>query len=166
MYRQVFMQADVVWKEGMSFEGRAKGFSVPMDAPMPLGQDFGPTPKELLLMSLSACSAMDVIGLFKKDRQSIDQFKVQTKVESSTSEHPKVFLSVEMIFYRDGPIDQDKAIKAIHLTQTKYCGVSAMLFASAPIHWKLVLNGKELADGETIFDLNQDKEAYQSGHEG
>lgn len=160
------MEAIALWKEGMSFEGRAEGFSIAMDATSPLGHHYGPSPKEVLLTSLAACSGMDVIGLLKRDHQFIDKFCVEAKVSSSTSHHPIVFNEIELVFHLDGAIDVDSAIRSIQLSQTKYCGISAMLNETSPISWSLILNGEKIANGEAAFRRSGEEDAFQSSYDG
>lgn len=160
------MEAVAIWKEGMSFEGRAEGFSIPMDATSPLGHHYGPSPKEVLLSSLAACSGMDVIGLLKRGHQFVDRFCVEAKVASSTHHHPVVFNEIELVFHLDGSIDVSSAIQAVQLSQTRYCGMSAMLNEVSPISWSLILNGEKVADGEAAFRRAGDEDAFQSTYEG
>lgn len=160
------MEGIAIWKEGMSFEGRAEGFSITMDATSPLGHHYGPSPKEVLLSSLAACSGMDVIGLLKRDHQFVDKFCVEAKVPSSTSHHPVIFHGIELVFHLDGSIDVDSAIRTIQLSQTKYCGISAMLNETSPISWTLILNGELVANGEAAFRRQGDEDAFQSSYDG
>ena len=159
------MEAVVMWKEGMAFDGRAEGFSIPMDATSPLGHHNGPNPKEVLLMSLAACAGMDVLGLLKREHQFIDFFKVEAKVPSSTHRHPVIFDSINLIFHLEGAIEIDSAIHAVELSQTKYCGMSAMLCETVPIEWTLILNGEKIADGKAAFNRIED-DAFQTSYEG
>lgn len=159
------MEAVVMWKEGMAFDGRTEGFSIPMDATTPLGHHNGPNPKEVLLTSLAACAGMDVIGLLKRSHQFIDFFKVEAKVPSSTHRHPVIFDSIELIFHLEGAVEIDSAIRAVELSQTKYCGMSAMLCETVPIEWTLILNGEKIADGRAAFNRIED-DAFQTSYEG
>lgn len=160
------MEAFAIWKEGMSFEGRAEGFSIPMDATSPVGHHYGPSPKQVLLSSLAACTGMDVIGLLKKDHQFIDRFCVEANAPSSTSRHPVIFNSIEIVFHIDGSVDPDSALRAVNLSQTKYCGMSAMLNEACPVEWVVILNGEKIADGKAAFKHIEDQDAFQSSYEG
>jgi putative redox protein len=120
---------------GISFA--AKGSSnhwVMMDgSPDFGGSGAGSTPKELVLMALAGCTASDVIPILKKKRAPLVSFEVNvTGVERE--EHPRIFneIHIEYIFYGDGlnPADIERAIE---LSKTKYCSVSAILGASAKI---------------------------------
>ncbi len=160
------MEAFAVWKEGMSFEGRADGFSIPMDATSPLGHHYGPSPKQVLLASLAACAGMDVMGLLKRDHQFIDRFCVEANVPSSSHQHPVIFDSIELIFHIDGSVKVDSAIRAVNLSQSRYCGMSAMLNETCPVGWVIILNGDKVADGRAAFNHIGDQDMFQTSYEG
>ncbi len=91
------------------------------------------TPKELLLMALAGCTAMDVIPILKKKRSPVAGFECNVKGTERT-EHPAVFtdIHIEYVVYGDGVKSEDVE-RAIELSRTKYCSVSAMLTASVAI---------------------------------
>jgi putative redox protein len=97
------------------------------------GQMAGPMPKELLLMALAGCTSMDVIPILKKKRSPVVAYECRVKgVERE--EHPRYFteISIEYIFYGDG-IKPEDVERAIELSETKYCSVSAQLRGTATI---------------------------------
>lgn len=145
------MDTKLVWKEGMTFEANSRGLSVTMDARAPLGHDKGPTPKEIVLMGLAGCTAMDVIGLLKKHKQHVESLIIETNAEQTEGSYPQVFTHADLIFRLSGDISPDIAIESIELSQTKYCGVSAMLSNSFPITWKLFINDEEKGTGKASF---------------
>lgn len=107
---------------------------VMMDAKSEVGGSEGAsTPKELLLMSLAGCTSMDVIPILKKKRSPVIGYECNVK-GLERDEHPKIFteIHVEYVFYGDGikPVDVERAID---LSVTKYCSVSAILSASAKL---------------------------------
>jgi putative redox protein len=95
------------------------------------GSSAGSTPKELVLMALAGCTANDVIPILKKKRVQLAGFEMKVTGQER-EEHPKTFtdIHVEYIFYGDdlNPADLERAIE---LSTTKYCAVSAILKASA-----------------------------------
>lgn len=159
----VNMQTKVIWKDAFSFDGKAQSFSIPMDASPPLGHKQGVNPKEIIAMGLAACTGMDVIGLVKKDKQLIDRFEIETQIDQS-KEHPIVFSSVLLIFKMEGTINPAVALKAVELSQTVYCGVSAMLCTFVPIKWVLYVNDQKVGEGLANFEKNN--EIFQTSYEG
>jgi putative redox protein len=97
------------------------------------GSDAGASPKEMLLFALGGCTAMDVVSILKKKRVPLEGFEIRLQGHVS-DEHPRVFTSIhiEYISYGDG-INPNDVERAIELSRTKYCSVSAMLSKSVEI---------------------------------
>ncbi len=97
------------------------------------GSSAGSSPKELVLMALAGCTANDVIPILKKKRAPLDHLEIVV-TGTEREEHPKIFtdIHVEYVFYGEGLNAQDVE-RAIELSKTKYCSVSAILSASARI---------------------------------
>lgn len=145
------MDINLIWNEGMHFTAKASDHSVDMDAKAPMGKGTAPTPKELLIMGMAGCTAMDVVALLKKYRQSVDAFSVETQAIPSEGVYPAVIVSAHMIYKLSGTIDATKLLEAVTLSQTKYCGVSAMLSKAFPITWEILLNGQNVGEGKAHF---------------
>ncbi len=115
--------------KGITFAGKAdSNHWITMDGPENFGgSDVGIRPKELLLLSLAGCTASDVVSILQKKRVKLDDFEINISAEM-TEEHPKVFtkIDLEYVFYGDNIAEKDVE-RAIELSQTKYCGVTAML---------------------------------------
>ncbi|HVP19692.1 MAG TPA: OsmC family protein [Spirochaetia bacterium] len=136
------MDATAVWKSGMSFTGTAftSNFSVPLGAsPKVGGANDGFRPLELVLVGLAACTAMDVISILGKKRQQVTAFEVKAHGDQA-EEHPRAFTKfvVEYIVTGKG-IDRDAVERAVELSQTKYCSVTATLRNTGPIETKITL---------------------------
>ncbi len=97
------------------------------------GSGAGSSPKELVLMALAGCTANDVIPILKKKRAPLESLEINV-TGTEREEHPKIFtdIHVEYVFYGEGLAAQDVE-RAIELSVTKYCSVSAILSASAKI---------------------------------
>lgn len=145
------MNTSVQWKEGMEFIGSVDDHNVPMDAKSPIGKSSAATPKELVAMGLAGCTAMDVIAFLKKFKQMPKKFHVDADVQTSSSGHPVVFEKANLTFNVEGEIDPEKLKEAVHLSQTKYCGVSAMLSKAFPIEYRILLNKQEIGQGSAQF---------------
>jgi putative redox protein len=90
------------------------------------GEDTAPTPMEVLLQAMGACSFMDVVSILRKKRRQIDGLKVEQSAVRS-EQHPKVLTEVHLKYILNSPdAEQTELDKAIELSQTKYCGASAM----------------------------------------
>lgn len=109
------------------------------------GSDLGASPMELVLMGVAGCSAIDMISILKKQRQEITSFKAEVIGERVQVGEAKPFKDIYVVFSLEGNIKEDKAAKAAELSFEKYCSVSKTLEPTATIHYKVVLNGVELA---------------------
>ncbi|HPT79295.1 MAG TPA: OsmC family protein [Candidatus Atribacteria bacterium] len=102
----------------------------------------GPSPKKLLLAGLIGCTGIDVVSILKKMQVEPESLAIEAEAESS-NEHPKVYTSIKLTFKFTGDnLPIDKLEKAVSLSQEKYCGVAAMLKKTAPIEYKVVVQGK------------------------
>jgi putative redox protein len=120
---------------GITFAAKAdSNHWVMMDGPAKFeGSDAGPTPKELLLMALGGCTATDVIPIMRKKRVPFERCDVHLS-GTVRDEHPQIFTAIHMeyVVYGDG-IDPADVERAIELSVTKYCSVSAMLKDAVPL---------------------------------
>lgn len=108
-----------------------------MDTTPELGDDSGPSPKQLVLAGLAGCTGMDAVSLLRKMRVDFKGFEINIEADL-TEEHPIVFSEIRisyLIFGKD--LNKDKVKKAIDLSQEKYCGVSAMLRKNSPINFTI-----------------------------
>ena len=135
------MEGKLVWKSGMSFTAETNsGFKVNMDTSVEHGgSGTGPTPMELMLVSLGGCTAMDVISILEKKRQEVTNFEILLHADRAT-EHPKVFTEITIEFVVTGhSIDEEAVKRAVELSETKYCSANAMLSKTAKIHTKITV---------------------------
>lgn len=139
---------------GFRFDAEVREHSFAMDASQEAGgQDSAPNPKEFLLSSLLGCSAMDVVALLRKFRVSFDRFELEASGELTDS-HPKRFPQVDVIYAFEGKdLPLESIQKAVTLSMTRYCGVSAMLAQAFPIYYSIRINGEIEARGQAHFDL-------------
>ncbi len=122
-------QAVVKHIQGVTFAAKAdSNHWVMMDGPVEFGgSNAGPRPKELLLMALGGCTASDVASVLRKKRVPFHGFQVNLNANTA-EEHPQVYtdIHIEFVFCGDG-INSADVERAIELSTTKYCSVSAML---------------------------------------
>lgn len=129
------MKAAVTLDQRMSFTGTAdSGFSVKLGTdPKVGGDDDGFRPMELMLLSLAGCTAMDVISILRKKRQTVTDFRVEVNAEQAQA-HPKVFTDIHVHYVVHGQgVDPAAVERSIELSETKYCPAQAMLVRAVPI---------------------------------
>ena len=121
--------------DGITFVGRGNtNHWVVLDGTNEFGGNLaGSSPKELLLIALAGCTANDVVPILRKKRSPVDKLEIRV-TGTEREEHPKIFthIHIEYIFRGNG-IRTEDVERAIELSTTKYCSVSAMLAASAEI---------------------------------
>ncbi|MGA9115336.1 MAG: OsmC family protein [Bacteroidota bacterium] len=115
--------------QGISFAAKSdSNHWVSMDGPEDFGgMNAGSRPKELVLMALAGCTASDVVTILKKKRVPVDAFEMKV-TGREREEHPRIFTEIhlEYVFHGDNisPADVERAIQ---LSTSTYCSVSAML---------------------------------------
>jgi putative redox protein len=92
-----------------------------------------PTPMELLLIALGGCTGADVISILEKKRQRVTAYEIEVR-GWRRDEHPRIYTRIEVIHrVRGDQVDERAVARAIELSESKYCSVSAMLSAKATI---------------------------------
>lgn len=145
------MKLTTHWKEKMLFETTDGQVTAAMDAKPPIGTGTALSPKQMALAAVVGCTAMDVVALMRKFRQDLQAFSIEAEAPLTEGGHPVVFTKVLLDFYFEGPVEQEKAIEAVTLSQTKYCGVSAMMAKACPIHYKIYLNKNLVHEADSKF---------------
>src|SRR5436853_1483235 len=90
-HRSTHMQARIKWVENAAFTAEAgSGHAIVVDGPPDIGgRNIGVRPMELMLMSVGACSAVDVVHILKKGRHAVADVQVEVKGERADTD-PKV----------------------------------------------------------------------------
>lgn len=147
------MKIECRWENQMLFKTLMDNHEVSMDAKPPLGKNQGPSPKQLALAGVSGCTAMDVIALLRKYKQEVKSFSVYADAPLTEGKHPVVFQKIDLRYVIEGEVDPEKAIEAVELSQTRYCGVSAMFSRACPIYYHIEINGEKVGEGQSRFDF-------------
>jgi len=126
----VSLALETVAGTGLRFGGTSAPFSVTFDS--------GPgatavNPVRMLLLSLGACTGMDVISILRKQRQAVTGYEI-LMTGRRRAEHPRIFVAIEILHRLRGRDLSAAAIEeAIRLSSTKYCSVSGQIGATASI---------------------------------
>ena len=125
------------------FEAKdANGHSVKMDSSDESGGiNFGIRPMQMLLMGLGGCSAIDIVMILKKQRQTIDDFAIKITGEREPGKEPSLWATAKIVFILKGAIDKEKAARACELSMNKYCSVAETLkLSGTALTWEVVVN--------------------------
>jgi putative redox protein len=137
---------------GVTFAAKAdSNHWVTMDGPAEFGgSDAGTRPKELLLMALGGCTGSDVASILSKKRVPYEDFEIRLSA-GVAEQHPQVFTAIHITYVLYGEnINPADVERAIDLSVTKYCSVSAMLKASVNLtHSFEIKPPKRLAQSKT-----------------
>jgi len=122
------MKASISYSGSIPFTGKSdRGHITYFDtSPKHGGTGQHATPMDVLLESIGACSVFDIIGILSKKRKTVEALDIDI-VSERADEYPKVFTKVQLNYVLKSPdVTQDDLEKAINLSMTKYCSVSAM----------------------------------------
>jgi putative redox protein len=135
------MNAMVRWTAGMQFRATTgSGTVATLDArPEHGGRDAGPSPMETVLLALGACTGMDVVSILQKMRAPLGGLEI-TITADRAEDHPRVFtrIALEYLFSGAG-LRPEQVSRAVELSQSRYCSVSAMLrrVADLTYSWRI-----------------------------
>jgi putative redox protein len=146
------MRVDCDWNGKQNFVANVNGFKVHMDAAKPFGDEKDPTPKQLVLAALCGCTGMDVVGWLKKNKQTLEKFRIEADAAIATN-HPHELKDIKLKYLIDGSCDPAKVVEAVNLSQTRYCSVSSMVSRGSTISYDVSLNGKKISQGKADFQV-------------
>ena len=126
------MQGRVEWTGGTSLNGiNAAGQSISMD------WETGPSPMQLTLQMVGACSLVDVvIGL--KERPFSGAWVELDSTRAETA--PRRFTSITMVYHVVGDVPQKLVERVVAKSHEKYCSVSASLDPEMAIDWRVEIH--------------------------
>ena len=89
-----------------------------------LDWESGPSPMQVALQMVGACSLVDVVvGLKEREFQ-----RVWVEMDSTRAEHsPRVFRTIEMTYHVEGNVPMKLLERIVEKSHEKYCSVSNML---------------------------------------
>jgi putative redox protein len=134
------------WAGGMRFVSESdSGHSVVTDVSKEAGGgETAPSPVELVLVGLAACTGVDIASILEKMRVPLESLEILAEAERA-EEHPRVFTRIRLKYRVGGNVPEKKFQKAISLSAKTYCSVGAMLDKTATIHHEYSLqNSPEL----------------------
>lgn len=146
------MKVELKHSGKMKLESKVGGFSVAMDADAPFGEGAHPSPKQMLLVGMAGCTAMDVISLLRKHKQAFENFTMAVNAEAVKT-YPQVFNECLMEYYTEGSVDARILNESVQLSLSKYCSVNAMVSKVVPIKWRTYINSQMVGEGMAEFNF-------------
>ncbi|WP_085993014.1 OsmC family protein [Oceanobacillus senegalensis] len=134
------MKANITWNGKVAFSGdTTSGHEIKMDGAEEIGgQNAGVRPMELLLNAVAGCTGIHVISILQKMRLEPTSFHLEVEGKRE-AKPPKEFTIIQLHFEFEGELPEDKVIRAIKLTNEKYCSVAHSL--NVPITSTYSING-------------------------
>jgi putative redox protein len=91
------------------------------------------SPLEMLLVSVAACTAADVISILEKKRQDVRAYDVHVS-GTRVDDHPRKFTAFHVHHIVQGRNVSEQAVAhAVELSDQKYCSVAATVRPTAEI---------------------------------
>jgi len=137
------MEINLIRKSGkFNFEAEnAGGFKVELDAKAEIGgEGKGFRPMEMLLIGLGGCSGIDMVNVLSKQKEPLDDLKINIKATRKDQEMPPIFDVIDIHFDLYGALSVQKVERALALTFEKYCSVSNILGRSATLNFTYTIH--------------------------
>ena len=84
--------------------------------------------------------------ILQKMRKTIESFSIEID-PTRRDEEPRIFTNLEIIYRLKGPdLDASSVLRAVKLSQDKYCSVTAMLKPTVEFSRRIELNGEWLEE--------------------
>ncbi|PYB67624.1 osmotically inducible protein C [Thermoplasma sp. Kam2015] len=116
-------------------------------------------PTELLLLAVGSCTSDDVLSILRKMRQEFSSYRCEVSGEKR-EEHPRLLRYAHIRYIFEGPVDPEKARKAIHLSLRKYCSVSITIErGGVRVLYSLIINGETVDDSVDVESIKLEEEA-------
>lgn len=129
------MKIELDWQSGAAFRAHTgSGHDIVIDGPPDIGgENSGPRPMEMILLGVASCSAMDVVMILNRARQSFTG--VHVEIEGTRADTvPAVFTHMHLTFVvRGDNLSEKQVARAVQLSAEKYCSASIMLQNSVKI---------------------------------
>ena len=99
------------------------------------GAGKGARPMELVAAGLAGCAVIDFILILKKQRQALEDIRIEIQAKRYKERTPAPFENINMKFILSGTLDPNKVEKALALSVEKYCSVAEMVKSTAKINY-------------------------------
>jgi putative redox protein len=129
---------NAVFKEGMNFTAEVNGHKIEIDTDEAGGgKNLGTRPKALMLVSLAGCTGLDVVPILNKMRVNFTDFSINVEghlTETDPKTYDEVLIKYSIKVKKE---DEEKVLKAVKLSQEKYCGVTRMFESFAKVSFEI-----------------------------
>jgi len=132
--------ATIRWTGDLTFEGDFPGGERTILASGGSHPGPGPSPMQAIQSALASCSGVDVVEILRKMRLNLTSLAIEVLAERATTE-PRVYTRLHLVYRATGPdLDGERVVRAVELSQDKYCSVAAMLRPTVALSWEVWVN--------------------------
>lgn len=124
---------EVVWEGDQRYRGgRPGGATLVVDG----GREAGPSPVETMLVSLAACSSIDVVEVLNKRRTPPTRVEVQVKFARAPAA-PRRLTAIHLLYRVATDSAAHHVARAVELSVQKYCSVVHSLKEDIDLDWEV-----------------------------
>lgn len=126
------MKASVHWTNGTELTGKTEA-----GQELQLDWESGPSPMQVTLQMIGACSLVDVVlGLKERD---FTEVWIECDADRAT-DYPRIFTHIRMTYHVRGDVPRALVERIVEKSHEKYCSVSNMLSDEVNISFEVELH--------------------------
>ena len=130
---------EVVWEGEQRYRGgRPEGATLVVDG----AREAGPSPVETILVSLAACSSIDVVEVLNKRRTPPTRVEVKVRF-ARAAEPPRRLTAIHLHFHVVTDSASHHVARAVELSVQKYCSVVHSLADDIDLDWEVEVDPTE-----------------------
>ena len=127
---------EVEWEGGMRWRGGpAGGPALLLDGQ----RQAAPSPVDALVVSIAACSAIDVVDYLEKRRTPPTAASVSVRF-SRAADHPRRLTDVHLTYRVSTDSPREHVERAVQLSYDRYCSVMASLATDTRVDWEIEIS--------------------------
>jgi putative redox protein len=130
----------VEWEGGMRYRGGPEGGPTHV---VDGGREAGPSPVDSVLVSLAACSAIDVVEILEKRRTPPRSLAVTVRF-SRAPNPPRRVTDAHLVFRVDTDSERAHVERAVELSFQTYCSVAHTIAPDTRVTWAVELGAEPL----------------------
>jgi putative redox protein len=134
---------EVVWEGGMRYRGGPEGGPTHL---VDGAREAAPSPVDSLVVSIAACSAIDVVEVLNKRRTPPASLRVRAEF-ARAPEPPRRLTDVKLVYSVAADTDPSHVERAIQLSFDRYCSVIHSLAPDTRLGWELELEPASAVSG-------------------
>lgn len=112
------VSGELLWDADLRFGATSGSIAMVIDG----DSTAGPSPVQMLALSLAGCMSIDIVDILRKGRHPFTGFRATVTGERAP-EPPRRLLAVQLNFHVHGVVPDPVVERALALSREKYCSV-------------------------------------------